>query len=431
MALTGRAALLALAGVLWVGLAQPSWAGVGAWLALLVVAVGVDLALAGSPRRLTLNRSSGGSVRQGQPTMSVLTIGNTGRRRVRGVVRDAWQPSAGARTDRHRLDLPAGERRKLSTTLVPTRRGDRLADRVSVRSLGPLGIAGRQRSIAVPGHVRVLPPFTSRKHLPSRLARLREIDGRSSVNVRGQGTEFDSLRDYVPGDDVRSIDWRATARRRQVVVRTWRPERDRRVLMVLDTSRTAAARVGDAPRLDAAMDAALLLAALASRAGDRVDLFAVDRRVRARVEGVSGSSLLSALVDAMAPLEAELVEADWSVAVGAVTSRLSQRALVVLLTALEPAAVEEGLLPVLAQLTRRHQVLIASVADPEVERMAALRATTEDVYDAAAAHRAGLERDRISRLLTRLGADVVDASPQDLPPRLADRYLALKAAGRL
>lgn len=431
MALTGRAALLALAGVLWVGLAQPSWAGVGAWLALLVVAVGVDLALAGSPRRLTLNRSSGGSVRQGQPTMSVLTIGNTGRRRVRGVVRDAWQPSAGARTDRHRLDLPAGERRKLSTTLVPTRRGDRLADRVSVRSLGPLGIAGRQRSIAVPGHVRVLPPFTSRKHLPSRLARLREIDGRSSVNVRGQGTEFDSLRDYVPGDDVRSIDWRATARRRQVVVRTWRPERDRRVLMVLDTSRTAAGRVGDAPRLDAAMDAALLLAALASRAGDRVDLFAVDRRVRARVEGVSGSSLLSALVDAMAPLEAELVEADWSVAVGAVTSRLSQRALVVLLTALEPAAVEEGLLPVLAQLTRRHQVLIASVADPEVERMAALRATTEDVYDAAAAQRAGLERDRISRLLTRLGADVVDASPQDLPPRLADRYLALKAAGRL
>ena len=129
--------------------------------------------------------------------------------------------------------------------------------------------------------MRVLPPFTSRKHLPSRLARLRELDGRRLALIRGQGTEFDSLRDYVPGDDVRAIDWRATARRQAMVVRTWRPERDRHLLVVLDTARTAAGRVGDAPRLDAAMDAALLLAALAARAGDRVDLLAYDRQVRA------------------------------------------------------------------------------------------------------------------------------------------------------
>ncbi|GAB3594720.1 DUF58 domain-containing protein [Angustibacter peucedani] len=431
MALTGRAALLALLGVVWAGLVQPSWAGVGVWLLVVAAAVAVDLAVAGSPRGVRITRTPGGSVRLGERTSSTLVLDNTGRRRVRAVVRDAWQPSAGADGVRHRLVLPGGERRRLTTALRPVRRGDRQADRVTLRSLGPLGVAGRQRSVAVPGRLRVLPPFASRKHLPSRLARLREIDGRSSVNVRGQGTEFDSLRDYVPGDDVRSIDWRATARRRQVVVRTWRPERDRRVLLVLDTSRTAAARVGDAPRLDAAMEAALLLAALASRAGDRVDLVAVDRRVRARVEGASGASLLSSLVTAMAPLEAELVETDWSVAVGAVTSRLSQRALVVLLTTLDTAAVEEGLLPVLGQLTRRHQVVVASVADPELDRMRRTRESAEDVYDAAAAERVGLERDRLARLLARSGAEVVDAAPDDLPPRLADRYLALKAAGRL
>ena len=135
----------------------------------------------------------------------------------------------------------------------------------------------------MPGRVRVLPPFHSRKHLPSRLARLRELDGRAAVRVRGQGTEFDSLREYVLGDDVRSIDWRASARSRTTVVRTWQPERHRRVLLVLDTSRTSAGRVDDVPRLDSAMDAALLLAALASRAGDSVDFLAGDRRVRARV----------------------------------------------------------------------------------------------------------------------------------------------------
>ena len=431
MALTGRAALLALLGVGWVGFVQPGWAGLAVWAAVVVVAVGLDLALAASPRAVRFERSATGAVRLGEVADTTLTLTNAGRRRLRGVLRDGWQPSAGAAADRHRVDLPGGERRRFTTVLRPSRRGDRLADRVSLRSLGPLRVAGRQRSVAVAGSVRALPPFTSRRHLPSRLARLREIDGRSSVNVRGQGTEFDSLRDYVDGDDVRSIDWRATARRRQVVVRTWRPERDRRVLLVLDTSRTAAGRVGDAPRLDAAMDAALLLAALAARAGDRVDLIAVDRRVRAQVFSAGSSTLLASLVNAMAPLEAELVEADWALAVSAVRSRLSRRALVVLLTPLEAAAVEEGLLPVLGQLTRRHQVVVASVADPLVAAMARGRTDVDAVYDAAAAERAGLERDRVTRLITRLGADVVDATPDQLPPALADRYLALKAAGRL
>lgn len=431
MALTGRAALLALLGVGWVALVQPSWAGIGVWWLVVLAAVLVDLALAASPRALQLTRAPLGAVRVGEPAASVLVVEHTGRRRVRGLLRDAWQPSAGAECDRHQLHLAPGERARLSTVLRPVRRGDRLADRVSIRCFGPLAVAARQRSISVPGVLRALPPFTSRKHLPSRLARLREIDGRTSVQIRGQGTEFDALRDYVDGDDVRSIDWRATARRQQVVVRTWRPERDRRVLLVLDTSRTAAARVADAPRLDAAMDAALLLATLASRAGDRVDLIAVDRRLRAQVQGVGPSALLSSLVTAMAPLEAELVEADWSVAVGAISQRLSQRALVVLLTPLESAAIEEGLLPVLSQLTRRHQVVVASVADPETAVMRASRADAHGVYDAAAAERAELDRDRVTRLLTRLGADVVEASPDDLPPALADRYLALKAAGRL
>jgi uncharacterized protein (DUF58 family) len=430
VALTGRAALLALLGVAFVAL-LPGWAGLGVWLLVVLAAVAADLLVAGSPGGLVVERAAMASVRLGETAPSVLLVTNTGRRRVRGVVRDAWVPSAGAHGDRHALDVPPGERRRLTTPLVPTRRGTRRADRVTVRSLGPLGVAGRQRSLDVPGSLQVLPPFTSRRHLPSRLARLRELDGRAAVNVRGQGTEFDSLRDYVDGDDVRSIDWRASARRRQVVVRTWRPERDRRVLLVLDTSRTAAGRVGDEPRLDAAMDAALLLAALASRAGDRVDLIAVDRRVRARVEGVSASSLLSSLVRAMAPLEAELVEADWSVAVAAVRARLSQRALVVLLTPLEAAAVEEGLLPALPALTARHLVLVASVADPQVTQMARQREDAEDVYAAAAAERAGLERERVTRLLGRLGVEVVDAPPDRLAPDLADRYLALKLAGRL
>jgi uncharacterized protein (DUF58 family) len=430
MVITGRAALLALLGVVPVA-AAPSGATVLAWLAVVLGAVVLDVLLAGSPRAVALHRDPLGSVRLGEPVQAGLLLSNTGRRTVRAVVRDAWQPSAGATPDRHRVTLPAGERRRLVTVLRPTRRGDRLAAFVALRSLGPLGLAGRQLSVPAPGRVRVLPPFTSRKHLPGALARLRELDGHTSLRVRGQGTEFDSLRDYVDGDDVRSIDWRATARRQAVVVRTWRPERDRRVLIVLDTGRTSAARVGTAPRLDAAMDAALLLAALASRAGDRVEMIAMDRRVRARVQGASGSELLPALVTAMAPLEPDLIEADWTAIAATVLQRLSHRTLVVLLTPLDAAAVEEGLLPVVERLTSRHLVLAASVGDPQVAAMAAGRGDAYAVYGAAAAERASLDRAAVTAELVRAGVEVVEGSPDDLPPRLIDRYLTLKAAGRL
>ncbi|WP_432514808.1 DUF58 domain-containing protein [Kineococcus sp. SYSU DK001] len=433
MTVTGRAAALALAGLVLV-VAWPGWAAFWVWLAVCVLLVALDVVLAPSPRRLALTRPPLPAVRLGEPRTAELLVQNTGDRPLRGLLRDAWVPSAGARRTRHRLDVPPGERRRFEVVLVPTRRGDRLADRVTVRTRGPLGLAARQRSTPVPGRLRVLPPFTSRKHLPSRLARLRELDGRSAVQHRGQGTEFDSLRDYVDGDDVRSIDWRASARRQAVVVRTWRPERDRRVLLVLDCSRTSAARLdGPTPtvRLDAQIEAALLTAALASRAGDRVDLVAHDRRVRARVRGGSRGDLLPSLVEALAPLEPSLVEADWDAVATEVRTTTRQRSLVVLLTALDSSVLDSGLLGVLEQLATRHTVVLAAVDDPALGRLARDRSDAEAVYTAAAAETATATRDRTARLLSRLGVEVVHAGPDGLAPALADRYLALKAAGRL
>jgi uncharacterized protein (DUF58 family) len=300
-----------------------------------------------------------------------------------------------------------------------------------MRIPGPLGLAARQLTIDVPGTVRSLPPFESRKHLPSRLARLRELDGRSAVRIRGAGTEFDSLREYVRGDDVRSIDWRASARNRNVVVRTWQPERDRRVVLVLDTSRVSAARIGDVPRLDAAMDAALLLAALAARAGDRVDFLAGDRRVRARVRAAGARDIAARLQDAMADLDPVIAEADWSALAGEVNRLGRQRALVVLLTPLEPSSVIESLLPVLPALLKHHRVVVASVQDPALGEMTEQRASLGEVYAAAAAARVVQQRRRASEILGALGVHVVDADADRLPPALADHYLALKARGLL
>ncbi|MEV7525529.1 DUF58 domain-containing protein [Streptomyces sp. NPDC091371] len=436
MALTGRAALLAALGSIPVGILEPSWTGMLAVNGTLALACAVDYALAAPVRPLILSRSGDTSVRLGETADVHLTLTNPGTRTLRARIRDAWPPSSWlpgteGPASRHTMTVPPGERRRLTTRLRPTRRGDRKADRVTIRSYGPLGLLARQASHHIPWTVRVLPPFTSRKHLPSRLARLRELDGRTSVLTRGEGTEFDSLRDYVPGDDTRSIDWRATARQQKVAVRTWRPERDRHILICLDTGRTSAGRVGDAPRLDAAMDAALLLAALATRAGDRVDLLAHDRRPRAQVQGRSAADTLPAFVNTMATLEPELVETDSRTLVSTILRSAPRRSLVVLLTSLEQAPVEEGLLPVLPQLTARHTVLLASVADPHIAAMTAARGNADAVYEAAAGAQSQAQRRRTADQLTRHGVHVVDATPDTLAPALADAYLALKAAGRL
>ncbi len=440
MILTGRAGLVALLCLLPIAVSPWPATAFVAMLAILAVAIIIDIALAASPRALQMSRSGDTSTRLGEPVQLSLLVHNVGRRRFRGLVRDAWAPSARAEPRTHPVDIAAGQRQVVPTRLRPIRRGDQTSAVVTARSVGPLGLAGRQSSHRVPWSVRILPPFLSRKHLPSRLAKLRELDGLIPVLIRGQGTEFDSLREYVVGDDVRSIDWRATARRADVVVRTWRPERDRRVVIVVDTGRTSAGRVGvdptasdpgGWPRLDWSMDAALLLAALASRAGDHVDFLAHDRATRAAVVGASRTELLAQLVEAMAPLEPALVESDATSMVSAVQRRVRRRALVVLLTDLNATALDEGLLPVLPQLSSKHQVIVAAVADPRVDELAAGRADAAQIYDAAAAERSRNDRRTVAARLRKSGVEVVDAPPEDLAPALADRYLAMKATGRL
>ena len=433
---TWRPAVPAGLGVLLLILTRSAWAAVLAVVAVLLL-VAVDLILAATVRDVALAREGDRQVRLGETATVTLTVTNNGIRTMRALVRDAWVPSAGASPAEQQVLLEPGARARLATTLTPTRRGDRPAVRVSIRSYGPIGFAYRQNTVARADRttpqwtLRVLPRFESRRYLPEKLARLRIVDGVAVTRGRGQGTEFDALREYVIGDDVRSIDWRATARRSDVVTRTWRPERDRRVLCVIDTGRTSATRAGDEPRLDASIEAALLLGALANHAGDQVSLLAIDTAVRAAVESGSRHTLQARLVNALASLEPALVETDFGLVTGEVLRRERKRALVVLFTALEPGALGEGLLPVLTSLTARHKVLVAAVHDPALMELAAGREDVAAVYSAAAAHRTLAERERIQRALARRGVEVVDAPVAEFASRVADVYLAMKAAGRL
>lgn len=430
MALTARAALLAGLGVLAVLLAPERGAMVGYVAAAIVMLCLIDVMLAASPRATAIARKGASSTRVGEPTVVTLTLANQSRRRARGWVRDAWPPSAAASPRAQPVAIEPGARTTVTTTLVPTRRGARRAASVTLRYTGPLGLAARQRTREQPWTLQVLPSFASRRFLPEKLARLRQLDGAVVAPVRGQGSEFDSLRGYVVGDDPRSIDWRATARRSDVVVRTWRPERDRQLVLVLDAGRTSAARVGGAPRFDAALDATLLMTALAQHAGDRVQVIAHDRQLRVDVDARKSISSLNTVVRALTSIEPRLVETDMPAVIAHVLRRAPKRSLVVLFTAIDPA-VTEGLLPSLSPLLRRHIVLVAAVSDPAVARLRHDREDAAAVYAAAAAERADAQRRAVASGLRRRGVVVTEAPPEVFASHVADAYLDLKAAGRL
>ncbi len=431
MAVTRRATALAFASVLAVVFSPaPGWTLLLA-NGLLIAAIAVDLALAGGVRTLVFTRSGPSTARLGTTVPLVLAVTNTGRRTVRAQVRDAWPPSSGATPRVWRVTVPTGQRRFCDLVLRPTRRGDRHPYRITVRSLGPLGLAGRQGRHAAPWRLRVLPPFTSRRHLPAALARLREIEGDATLRGGGQGSEFDSLRDYVPGDDVRMIDWRSSARRGTVAVKSFRPERDRRVICLLDTGRTSAGRIGDTPRLDHAMDAALLLGAVAARAGDRVSLIAHDASARVTLPAAGGPNPLVRMSAALALVEPVLTETDHQAIASSVLRIAIRRSLVVLFTELVPAVIEEGLVPALPALTARHTVIVAAVSDPRLAELAAGRGDVRALYSAAAAEQTLLQRRQLTGLLRGHGVQVVDAPPATYASAVTDSYLSLKSAGRL
>lgn len=243
MAISARSALLILVGLIPLAFA-PSRSFAWMWFCLVVAVCLLDALGAPSPRTLRLSREVTGPIRADQTTKATLRLTNTTKRHMLLDVRDAWPPSLRPSPCRQRVRLRPGEGVRISTTLAPTRRGTRHADVVTVRSWGPLHLGARQVSFGAPLSLSALPEFKARVLLPARLARLHELEGTTPTTLRGAGTEFDSLRAYVIGDDPRDIDWRASARSTELMVRQWRPERDRHVVIVVDCGRASSALLG-------------------------------------------------------------------------------------------------------------------------------------------------------------------------------------------
>jgi uncharacterized protein (DUF58 family) len=400
--------------------------------ALVAVAL-VDWALAARPSSIGIERTVPEILGLGaEAEVSWEVLNPTGRAQ-HLAFSDELAPSLGAGSRRARVTVPAHGSAMVRTGIRPSRRGRFAISTLTVRVDGPLGLASRQEARQHRSVLRVYPPFRSREEAELRINRARILEvGLRSAQGRGGGTEFDQLREYSVDDEFRRIDWSATARAGKAIVRTYRAERNQTVISLLDNGRVMAGRVDDVPRVEHAMDAVMMLTAVASRLGDRAGLVVFDRDVRSVVAPGHGRNQLGLVTEAMYQLEPVLAESDYLGAFATTLARFRRRAMLVVFTDLVEQAVGESLLPALPLISRNHLVVVAAVQDPDVVRWAVTTPTdASGAYRKAAAVQALDERRRTTARLRGLGATVVDAPPGRLAPLLADAYLKVKATGRL
>jgi uncharacterized protein (DUF58 family) len=326
------------------------------------------------------------------------------------------------------VDPPEGDGR-LEASVRARRRGRHTLPGPATRVRGPLGLAAWYRRSGEPAEVLVYPdlPAAWRLVLAVRQGRFRD-PGRLTRGPLGLGTDFESIRDYLPDDDIRQVNWRATARLGRPMSNQYRVEQDRDVVCLLDVGRLMAAPLGDRTRLDATVDAATAVALVADEVGDRAGVIAFDNRVRRRLPPARGGG--DAVVRAVFDLEPTTVDSDYELAFRAVGS--GKRAFVLVLTDLLEDAAAQPLLDAMPVLARRHAVVVAGVADPDLERMVRTPPRAPgDVYSAAVALDVLDARARVAAQLRRGGADVVEASPELLPNACVGAYLRAKARARL
>lgn len=429
------AGLVALTGValfFWTGRSWSTLLAVEGALFLLFVG---DTVACASPSDIEVGREAPDAMRVGDQGEIAWVIENRSGRRASVVVTDALWPSLRASRRSVHVDLDAAARVRLRADLTPSRRGRFPLDDITVRVTGPLRMVSRQATRDVPAVVRVMPAYPSRDEVRrrARVPRVPDV-GVRTIRIPGAGTEFDQLREYMPDDESRKIDWSSTIRLQRPIVKQYRTERNQNVVMLLDNGRLMAAAVGDLPRVEHAMDAVLGLSEACVHVGDRVGLVCFDRQVRAVVPPSSGRSQLGRMAEAMYLLQPDLAESAYTAAFGLAASRFRRRSLYVILTDLSESTVEQAIVPALTMLVRTHLVVVGAVQDPIVARWArgtAERRWPSDAFRSAAAVATLQRREIAAARLRSAGAIVVDAEPGRLAVDLVDTYLTLKATGRL
>jgi len=325
------------------------------------------------------------------------------------------------------LIVPAGATAGVAQTFTPGERGDIPLGRVYLRFRSAFNMAERWAVADLRQTVRVYPNFEHAAKHSVYLARSRQIELQMRMmRLRGSGSDFESLREYREGDEIRSICWTASARRGKVVSKTFRVERSQAVWMVLDCGRLMRSRGEGYSKLDRAVDAALVLSQLALYSGDRVGLLAYGRALNQRVLPGRGAAQLRHIVEQLAVVRAEIPEAD-HIRAATLLSLQKQRGLIVWITDLAETAMTPEVIEAAGQLLSRHLVIFIVIAQPEVKRQAAVAPQNpEQMYETVAAQELVFRRELLLGRLREHGALCLEVAPHQLSAAVLNQYLSVK-----
>lgn len=401
-----------------------------AWIGLdvlLLAACAAD-ALAGRARRVRAERQAPAIFSVGRANSVVVTLANLGDRVLEGTVLDDPIDDAVVSGLPGRFTIPPRGEVQLRYEITPTRRGARRLGGITVRYALPLGMLQRQERIELPADVDVYPDVHAARALEMLRRQGREDARLGSLRVRGGDTEFERLRPFQRGDEMRHVDWRASARRDDLIARQYQAESNQNVVFALDVGRGMRGESGGLTSVDHALRAALLTADVALRGGDRAGLLTFDDRPRSFLRPTGGRSGGRKLTRAVHALDAGFAATDFRSAMVFLKTQVKARSLFVIFTNLLDPRGAQDLAAAVRSLMPRHLPLCVLMRDTEVEALAfAEPKRDDDVLVQAAAAESLTWRDGIVRSLRNAGALVLDARPDDVTPLLVKRYLEVKA----
>jgi uncharacterized protein (DUF58 family) len=410
-----------------------------AWLAfaydaLLLAAAIVDARISRLPPGFQISREFAGRFAMGAETEVRLQLQNASNRSVSLIVKDEYPPQmtlSGMREARVHLD--AQDTATLIYGVTPPRRGRFEFGQTALRFRSRFRLVWCQIKLVEPVSVKVYPNMRR-----AREAELKALGARSVVSShrktswRGEGREFESMRDYVRGDELRHISWTATARRGKLTTRQYQIERDQTILIALDAGRLMTARIEQETKLDSAVHATLALFSAAARAGDNAGLVVFGRRIKSYLAPSRGRDHIDAALEALYAVEPEMIEPSYPHAFEFIAANSKRRALVVLLTDLVDEEGSKELLTSLHILRPRHLPLVVTIADRDLK--AVVRQTPEsvrDLFTQSVAEEIIHHREAALRLVESIGGLALDVTAAALAPALLETYLRVKERGLL
>lgn len=408
------------------------------WLAYAVLIFDVTLLAAafadyfmsrGLIESVTLTRHLDNRLAIGDPSSVVLSLENNSARSITLKVKDEYPAKMLLKDPREaEFTIAAHGSAEFRYDVEPHRRGRYEFGTTAVRYLSRLGLVWCRSSLGEAQSVKVYPNFRRAREME-----LKALGARSYLAIqrravrRGEGREFESMRDYVRGDELRHISWTATARRSKLTTRQYQIERDQTVMIVLDSGRLMTGRLGDETKFDTALHASLALMSACSRAGDNCGLVVFGRRIRRSLAPKRGLTHIDAALESLHDLEPELIEPSYARAFRFVSSNVKKRAFVVILTDLVDKDSSKDLINSLKLLRPRHLPLVVTIGDRDLNTTVSRQPDDiSEVFVQSAAEEIIHQRESALRIVESLGGLALDVNAKNLAPRLLETYLRVK-----